>query len=74
MKNTSYHNDRICQLVTPLLIRGNHMGEMPKIDWLIGWLSMPYWPIHILVYSILALLSEMKCVALCHEKVWGLDV
>jgi hypothetical protein len=41
-RNLSHHTD-LCELVTALLIRGNQMGEISNLDWLIGWVKHSTW-------------------------------
>jgi hypothetical protein len=62
MKNLSRHTDLLCELQTPLLTRGIQIGEMPKLDWLIGLLKYSIWA-DSLYFLYLLLLSIYKVLA-----------
>jgi hypothetical protein len=51
MKNLSYRIDLPCELVTSLMIKGSHMGEMSKLGWLIGLVKHAIWADSFISYT-----------------------
>jgi hypothetical protein len=62
MKNLSRHTDLLCELVTPLLIRGIQIGEMSNFIWLIILVKHAIWA-DFLYFIYLLLLSFSKILA-----------
>jgi hypothetical protein len=42
-KNLSDHRDIFCELVSSLVMRVIHLGEMSKLGWLIGFVAHATW-------------------------------
>jgi hypothetical protein len=57
MKNLSRHTDILCALETSLLMRGIHIGEMSKLDWLIGLIKHTIWADSLYFLHLLLLLN-----------------
>jgi hypothetical protein len=61
MKNLSRHTD-LCEFEISLLVRGNQIGEMSKLGWLIGLVKHAIWA-DSLYFLYLLLLSISKILA-----------
>jgi hypothetical protein len=63
MKNRSRHTDLLCELETPLLIRGIQIGEISELGWLIGLVKHATWAdclyfLYLLLISISKILTS----------------
>jgi hypothetical protein len=69
MKNLSRHTDLLCQLETSLLMRGNQIGEMSELSWLIGLVKHAIWA-DSLYFLYLLLLSISRILALTQRTLF----